>query len=282
MFCSGFYMTAKDNIHWSCRDNTLLKNIFPQGFAAPVATTLPQGDFDPFADWENSYDLAFAGPYNLSSDDRIYYGSLRIKTKFRNEACTLSIDGIRQLQQDFNFERQYTNVNCTCVKNNLFALAQNTPWHIRNTLKNQRDKNCLPFKVFNETGRLANGRIENKDASGKWHCYKDFDHSNPVVSNWSLLAAVQLLSCKGESEFGYFPELARFHPGHKIRFLENCDAVFNGTKVELKIFVQIGPGVTPIFYWVSEQGRLLIARYALSILVYNPKPRLEIIAENDG
>ncbi len=45
--------------------------------------------------------------------------------------------------------------------------------------------------------------------------------------------------------------------------------------------MQVGSGIIPQFYWIDDSGRLLIARLALGMLVYNAAPRLDQIAKED-
>ena len=271
-----------DKLHWSFDDNyNLVKRVFPEGFSAPEST-LPAGTFSPDADWENSYDLVYTGPPDAGTDAHVYYGSLRIKAGFKKEQVNLAVTGIVQQNNSFKFERQHFQAECTCRNEMFFPLSENTPWTVNLFLKNRIDPATRPFAQMIEEGRLVPGRIEKKDAGGRWYTYRTVDAGTPVVSDWALLASVHAVPRKKqEISFGYFHELERYTAGHQIHFLETLDASFGGREIKLHGYVQTGRGIPPYYYWVDDSGRLLMARYALSMLVYNANPRLEQEARND-
>lgn len=270
-----------DKLHWSLGDsNAMVKRFLPEGISA-AASTLPQDGFEPAADWENSYDVVYAGPQPLGKDDRLYYGSLRIGARFEKDRLNLKIRGIRQLQQDFRFERQHLQAECSCHRDHLFSLKEGAVWSLGNRLKNQRDPVTRPYAKIDESGRVRSGKIEKKNAAGEWYTYRTLDPGTPVVSDWALLAAVQVLPRDREFKFGYFAQLERFSPEHRIKFLETVRARFGDRDVSLHGYVQTGRGVTPYFYWVDDHGRLLFARFALAALVYSQNPRLEKEAKHD-
>jgi len=273
---------TKDKLHWSFCDNAIMLNeVFPRGFSAEEST-LPKSAFNPVEDWENSYDVVYAGPNDFTEDNKIYYGSLRIKAAFKKDRVNLNVRGIRQLQQNYRFERQHTQAEFTCCRDNLFSLKKDAVWSIKNNLKNRKDPATKPYAKIDETGRLLSDKIEKKTHSGKWFTYRKIDPKIPVVSDWALLAAIQKLPRDKVFKFGYFPQLERFASGHRIRFLESFRARFGKHEINLHGYAQTGPGITPFFYWVDDNGRLLIARFALSAIVYNPDPRVEKEGRNDS
>lgn len=123
-------------------------------------------------------------------------------------------------------------------------------------------------------GALDKRRIFKKGMSGDAFVYRTAD-TEPVVSNWSLLAAVQSLTHDRRYSFSYLEELERFLPGHSIKFFEKFEARFGGRTAMLHGYTHTGPGIIPSFYWVDDCGRLLIARFGLCMLLYNRSPMME-------
>ncbi len=270
-----------DILHWSFGDNPILKEkVFVKGFSA-AESTLPSSGFVPDGEWENSYDLVYTGPQLFTKDDYVYYGSLRISRCTVGDDVVMKVSEINQMEQDFRSARQHIVSECTCRNEPLLPLAQEVDWNINIRTKNQHDPLTKAYSEINETGRLKGGIIQKKDGGGKWYDYKKTDGDLPVVSNWSLLASVGGISGGNPLEFGYFSKLEKFSLGHKVRFLETFKADFGGREVVLNGYVHTGPSITPYFYWVDQNGRLLIARFALSALIFNKKPRIESEAADD-
>ncbi|QHI68843.1 hypothetical protein [Tichowtungia aerotolerans] len=265
----------KNKFHWSFGDSSILSGkVFQEGFSS-VNSTLPQETFAPSSDWETSFDVVYTGQQNFTKDDQVYYGSLRMKVGVEKDRVRLAVSGIRQLEQNYKRERQHLLVETECRRDALCSLDPDREWTLHLCLRNQLDPLTRPYAEMNETGRLRDGRIEKKDAAGNWYTYRETVSGLPVVSNWALIAAIQSFPKDKEFTFGYFPQMESFADGHSIRFLETFQASFGGREITLHGYVQKGPGITPVFYWSDDSGRVLIARYALSALVYNPQPRLE-------
>ncbi len=272
-----------DKRHWSFDDALMLREkVFPEGFAH-AQTTLPSGPFNPSADYETSYDFVYcANKPIFNTDERCYYGSLRFKTEFKSDAVGFSVKSIRQTAQDFRKERQHLQAEFTTNRDELFSLKPGSEW----TLSTKRgktpvmDPTTAQYVGYAEKGRLRNGAIEKTNATGQGFRFAETG-SLPVTTNWSLIAAVQLLARDRQFEFGCFQELERFFPGHQIKFYKTIEAQFGANTVALHGYVQKGPGILPQFYWVDDAGRLLIARFAMGMLVYNANPRIEKIAAED-
>ena len=267
--------------HWSFNDASMLRNkIFPEGFAAPEST-LPSGPFHPLADWENRYDLVYCGSQDFDKNEYTYYGSLHLKATFAGDSVSFAVKSIRQTGQDFRQERQHLSASFVAGRDALFSLKPDQEWSLDMARTNRRDTATAPYSRLQERGRLKNGFIEKTDASGRWFRYAE-GGSGPVVSNWALLAAVQSLPRNGGgTAFGCLQDLERFYPAHRIRFYKTIEAQFGQNKRTLHGYVQVGSGIIPQFYWIDDSGRLLIARLALGMLVYNAAPRLDQIAKED-
>lgn len=271
-----------DVLHWSFSDGpNLAGKVFPEGFSA-AASTLPDDDFDPTQAWEHAYDVVYPGPPKFEEDHRVYYGSLRIAATPDGDQLRLRVRGVRQLQQHFRWERQHLEAEMTCGDGPLRPLADGAEWRLRLRLKNQADPATKPFAPLDEVGRLRGTRIEKRTVDGNWRLYREAPEGMPVVCDWALLAAVQSLPREGDGHaFVQLQQLERSFPDQRLRFMETFDARFGERDVRLHGFVHTGEGMIPSYYWVDDRGRLLIARYALSMLVYNAHPRLEKEAQND-
>ena len=272
-----------DKLHWSFGDSLVLREkIFPEGFSAPKST-LPAEAFSPAANWENAYDLVYTGTDEqyIKKNCYAYFGSLRIGAQFEKDRLHLKVQGIRQMQEQEPHERQHLEAESTCRRDALFSLEDGAAWNLRLRLKHVLDVTTKPYSQMDETGRFQQGRIEKRSDSGDWRTYRTTSSEFPLVSDWALLAAVQSLPRDQEFRFGHFQQLERYCPGHRIRFLETFAARFGDNEITLHGYAHTGQGITPRFYWVDDHGRLLIARFTLSALVYNPNPHLEKEALND-
>lgn len=271
-----------DRLHWSFADSfTMVEKALPETLSA-AKSTLPQGPFDPEADWQNSYDIVYTGFQPFAEDNKVYYGSLHIACRHDADRTRLNMHGVCQLQNWFKFERQHWRATCLCRRDMLYSLQPGSTWTVESRLKNQHDPATEPYAQFAEEGRLESGKIQKKTAAGEWYDYRAVPDTLPVVSNWALCAAVQILGRQQEYGFGYLAQLERFAPDHRIRYFETFDARFRDHDVTLHGYVQAGRGITPSFYWVNDQGRLLLARFALSALIYNPSPRVDKETANDN
>jgi len=267
-----------DQLHWSFSDGpNLTKVVFPGGFSA-AESTLPTGEFDPSSDWEQAYDVVFPG-YGSPPDQNealIYFGSLRLAARFDGDQLHMVVHGVRQLGQDFSRERQNLEARFTCRRESLFPLMDDRAWSVRTRLTNNLDPAVKGFARLDQTGRLSKGCIEWKNSGGRWIAGEGVDQSRPLVCDWALLAAVQVLPPEDlPVEFAQLQALERLHARQVISFLGLFSARFGAREVTVKGFVQRGEGMLPSFFWVDDQGRLLIARYGMYALVYNPNPRLD-------
>ena len=266
-----------DRLHWSFSDGpNLTKVVFPEGFSSEEST-LPTGDFDPLTDGEQSYDVVFPGYGDTPSHNpaHIYFGSLRLAARFDGEHVHLTVREVRQLGQDFSVERQMLEARLTCLREPLFPLATNRSWSVKTRIINSLDPATKGFAVLDQSGRLSKGRTEWKHPRNGWIAGEDVG-KRPLVCDWGLLAAVQALPQEHLSiEFAQLQALERLHRRQTLSFLGLFSARFGGREVSLTGFVQRGEGMLPSFFWVDAQGRLLIARYGMYALIYNPNPLLE-------
>jgi hypothetical protein len=267
----------KDKLHWSFGSTkTMVDKVFPEGFSADNST-LPDEAFKPENSFSNSYDLVYTGNQPFHEDNKVYYGYLTIEVNYTKESVEINVDSMRQLNQNFQTERQHSKVQFKCSNTPLFPLMEGVEWKITKILLNQKDKKTLPFHLFEETGRYLGNKVEKKDHNGLWYIYKELHSKLPLVADWAILAGCHTLNTNTDMEFAYLQQLERYSYQHSIQYIENFKARFGNHELALKGFMQKGYGITPIYYWTDKYGRLLIANYSLYALVYNPSPKLKNI-----
>jgi hypothetical protein len=263
-----------DFLHWSFDDNVMLRNtIFPKGFSAE-ASTLPTAAFDASSDWANSYDLVYSGPQDFTELNKYVYGSLRLKTTFSNGGVRLAVKSVRQMGQNFPKEREFLTTAFDCNRDELFSIKDSSSWKLEAETRNVQSAPAAPYRNYFLKGSLNKGRIYKKGTVGDSFLYRETKRE-PVVCNWGLLAAVQAMPRDRRISFAYFEDLERFSSGHSIAFFEDFEATFGGRKVMLHGYTHKGPGIIPSYYWVDDSDRLLIARFGLSMLVYNANPIID-------
>lgn len=101
---------VKDDLHWSFGSTkTMVEKVFPEGFSADNST-LPNKTFKPENNFKNSYDLVYTGNQPFSEDHKVYYGYVTLEVSRRDESVDIKVDSVRQLNQNFQTERQETHV----------------------------------------------------------------------------------------------------------------------------------------------------------------------------
>jgi len=263
-----------DILHWSFDDNVMLREtIFPNGFSA-TESTLPLETFDLSSDWENVYDLVYIGPQDFKELNKIVYGSLRLGAKFSGDTVRLSVSGVRQMGQNFSKEREFFTTAFDCNRDVLFSLKDPASWKLAAETRNVQSIQAAPYRNYLLKGSLNKGRIYKKGARGGSFLYRK-TKGEPIVCNWALLAAVQSMPRDRRFHFSLFEDLERFVPEHSIVFFKDFEARFGGRKRMLHGYTHKGPGIIPSYYWIDGSGRLLMARFGLSMLVYNPTPIID-------
>lgn len=252
----------------------LKETVFQMGFSAPQST-LPDGPFDPNQDWENRYDVIYSGLQGFKDIAKIVYGSLRLKTHFTVDGVRLEVEGVRQTGQNFVHERAYTRAAYSCQRDALYSLKPGSHWTLQTELKNIKKPEAAPYNQYQLKGAYDRNVIRKKGTRGQPYVYRRTSPDVAVVPNWSVLAAVQNLSRDRAFTFDYFEDLERLLPGHSIQSIGDFDARFGGRTVRLHGYAQKGYGLLPTFYWVNEHGRLLIVRYGMYLLIYNPNPIID-------
>ncbi len=187
----------------------------------------------------------------------------------------LGVQSVRQMGQNFSHERSYLKTELLCEKNDLFSIKSGSSWKVQTELRNVKTKAVAPFRNHITRGSYRGGRLWRRQGASKPYIYKSIDQGQALVSNWSILAAVQSMALGANYTFQYFEDMERHFNDHSVGFMETFKASFSGHQRTLHGFYHRGRGLIPTFYWLSEDGRLLMARYGLTMLVYNANPILE-------
>ncbi len=272
----------KDRLHWSFGDNaTLTDMMFPMGFSAPQST-LPDAPFNPKQNWENRYDVIYAGTRAAKDIAKAIYGSLHVKANFNAEGVRMEIESVRQTGQHFSHERAFTKTAYSCRRDALFSLKPDSHWMVQTELKNIKKPEVAPYNRYQFKGAYNYGKdgsgktlIRKKGKQGQPYVYREVDPDVSLVPNWSVLAAVQSLPRDQAYAFDYFEDLERLLPGHSVKSIGDYEARFGSRSIRLHGYAQKGYGLLPTFYWVNDAGRLLIVRYGMYLLIYNANPIID-------
>lgn len=134
----------KDRLDWSFGDNATLTDVlFPMGFSAPQST-LPDAPFNPKQNWENRYDVIYAGTRAAKDIAKAIYGSLHVKANFNAEGVRMEIESVRQTGQHFSHERAFTKAAYSCRRDALFSLKPYSHWMVQTELKNIKKPEVAP------------------------------------------------------------------------------------------------------------------------------------------
>jgi len=271
-----------DVLHWSFDTARFVKVVLPRGFAA-ADTTLPQAALDPEADWEATYDIVYMnGVSPLENPLHTYYGEVSLKRrKASDDTSVFSVDIWKQTGQNENDEVQSTHIVFKSLTDSLATLAIDADgdkrWHITSEVLHPRDPAVKPYTKYEEWGRYR--RIDNTHAvieksrdNKTFTAFAKLPTSVPLTSNWGLMDAVQRLQWRKDSgapvSFTLLHSLEELHHNQVLGFLESFEASFGGRRVNLHGYYHIGEGIMPAYYWVADDGRLLIARFGLAAFVY--------------
>jgi hypothetical protein len=93
-----------------------------------------------------------------------------------------------------------------------------------------------------------------------------------IASNWGLFDAVQRLEpvLPQPLTFDMLEDFDLYKPGHVLRSSDAVEVEFANGPLRLHGFRQLGHGILPWEYWVSDQGRLVLAVKGYQGYLLNP------------
>jgi hypothetical protein len=266
---------VSDVLHWSFDDGQF-PYIFSKGYSNSADTLLGE-DFDPNGDWTNTYNFFYTQAIQRRTVFLdVHYGKLRICRKVREDGkVVFDVEVQKQTGQHVAHEVQVTKADFVCNIDELSTLAIGETWRLSSEVTLLRNEALKPYSRYEEWGRLGEDGSDvviekSKDGSS----FMEFARQAadiPVSANWALFDAVQRLAPEkisgGPIRFTMLNHLDKVQGDQRLSFLEKFDAKFGQRQVSLRGFCQVGSGVMPMYYWVDERGRLVVARFGLLGLV---------------
>jgi hypothetical protein len=149
---------------------------------------------------------------------------------------------------------QRTTATITCRTD---TLASPTSWKLNSVALAAEDGSPVSLSEMHESGALNNGTVELTFEGGS----RAFEVANSVTSNWCLFDALQRLERDAACDVGFdMLEDLRLRRQKQRLFAEGDTSVETAAGPRrLYGFRQLGAGISPIHYWLDEQGRLLLA-----------------------
>lgn len=270
----------ESSLHWTLDKLRLRDGIFPEGFAA-VPGTLPPPGFDPTGAWAQTFDIVQTTSWlNLNMPYTTYYGRLQVRrTPNTDGTASFSVDRTLHMEQAAGVEWQHTVAEFQCHADALATLVHGKPWRIATETQGVLNPKLRPMAAIEDTYCL---REKGKELLLEWEGPAPGKPVGtalqpPVTSNWGLIDAVQRLGADMSSplEFTMLEGLDKPLSGHRLQALGKWEGRFGPHEVTLFGFSHVGPGIMPTYYWVNEEGRLLIARFGMAAWVFTNKPEGE-------
>ncbi|MHC4789196.1 MAG: hypothetical protein ACYS8K_08370 [Planctomycetota bacterium] len=236
--------------------------------------TLPEGEFDPRGEWEQTYDV-FPIYAALHLTGRA--SSLRHKGELRIKRMPLDDGGAFQLDvsSDVTFlqfghhptEAQRTTAVIRCAADEL-----STPlsWELTSVALSKDAREPMPLSDMEEAGALHEGVVKLTFPGGS----RELQVSEKVTSNWSLFEALQRLA-PGEvpgTEFDMLEDLRVPRRRQRLAVDGWTEVETDAGTVRLYGIHQIGEGILPIHYWLDEEGRLLLALGLMRAYIWQGAP----------
>ena len=220
----------------------------------------PTGAFDPNGAWEHTYDVF---PIYAALDVRGKGAwSLQHKgvTRLKREpapgegAFDLHVASEVTFQGRLPARTQRTTASVRCAAD---TLGTPLSWEMESVALSAEDGSPVPLSHMRESGVVRDGAVELTFEGGG----RTLEVSSPLTSNWSLFEAVQRLP-RGNAPEGEFEMLEdlRLRRAHQCLRAEGpTEVTMAGETVRLYGYRQLGEGISPLYYWLDEQGRLLLA-----------------------
>ena len=270
--------------HWSVSEKceALTTEVFPHHLE-PALDGLPRDYFErysPDRNWRNEYDIVYirSFPFTRRLPKRqVYYGDFSISKSdagVRGGAC-LSVVQTIHTPQAGDRNRLRTELELGISQDDVSSLTPDAVWHLKNTVFDDETGSRIDrYSTLEEWGRLtAKGVVESSDDGVDFrpriHC--NTGTSAPISSNWGIIDAVGRLARqekRNELGFGMLQNLDLYKPNQRLVFLERFEFAIAEKRIPLNGYCQIGEGILPSYYWVTDSGLLLLARFGLMAYVY--------------
>lgn len=219
----------------------------------------PEGPFDPEGEWEHAY-VVYPIYAHLDVTGQAWSekqkGLLGLKRQPSRGGKEVRLEVVSEVTfLDWLPTRtQRTAANITCSAD---ALATPISWELESVALAAEDASPVPLSEMHESGALNNGTVELAFEGG---C-RTLEVGPSVTSNWSLFDALQRLprSAAPDAEFDVLEDL-RLRREKQRLFSEGATTVETAAgPLRLYGLRQLGAGISPTYYWLDEQGRLLLA-----------------------
>lgn len=231
--------------------NNALQSFPLKGFVPPVKNSChvekmmsPEPDFQPEGNWNHQYLM-----YSLAGRGSSY-GEVAIRRKTKGEAINFSVAYRKRTSAD------PVHVMDAEIAIKGDTLATPVHWEFESYIQ------LPPEKAMEETRLSKKGLCDSKGMKIETRgvSYR-LEADGPYAINWALMEAVQRLPRKAGFETGFFTLFDHFDqskPEQQIRFWETVNlALPDGREMQLHCLEQVGRGILPIYYYVSDQGQLM-------------------------
>ena len=227
---------------------------FLRDLGALKGLSLPAGPFDPNGTWTASYRLWLV-QRNMGG------GCLRLRREPADDGVRLDVE---LCVAEVGGYLRRTRAELRCAADDLCTPKS---WTLTSRSIGLDGRPVKGTEVA-ETGAIRRGVVEVRFGERR----RSEKVPGPVTSNWSLLEAVQRWKA-GKIKplaFTMLEELDLPKPGQRLALRERKDFEWNGRKLRLCGYQQIGRGVLPWQYWVDERGQLLAAFSGVRALLHDP------------
>ena len=271
-------------LHWSVSEKceALVGEVFPNRLESALQVLQPD-HLDGFLsdrDWCNEYDIVYTRnfPFMKKLPKRqIYYGDLSIcrSTVQKNSGNTAKLRVVQRINtpQANNSKRLTTEFDLQIMNDEVSSLAPDTVWHSKNTVFDRDSESEIEqYSTLEQWGRATSeGVIETSADGDEFRVVNRKSPELPLTSNWGIIDAVQRLGWqepRAEVRFDMLENLDLIKADQRLVFLESFDFSFGDAELLLHGYCHVGEGILPSYYWVTENGQLLITRFGLMAYVF--------------
>ena len=215
------------------------------------------GAFDPGQSWELIWQiwLLKAGAHSVN-----HHGFMRLKKEVKPGDKSFHLTVEQQVLNQFGLDIQQAQMTCAHD-----AFATPLQWEKSFRLVNLNTQQEVAGTAFSKKGRLRNRSLEISSQRRPVN--------GPVSSSWSLPEALQRLSRAGAEQLTTFillDDLDKVKEDQQVRFVKEQTIAIGGQQVPVRVYQHTGQGLLPCFYYLDEQGRLLLAISGLRAYILNP------------